>query len=65
MEKNKTRRHPAIIRNKATIEGWLRLLEKNSGVLIRKDYHSIPLENNYLIVFKLCAYSTIIRNRCS
>lgn len=65
MEKKRLRHHPAIIRNRATIEGWLKVLEKNSGVFIRNDFHSISQENNYLVVFKLCAHSTILKNRCS
>lgn len=44
MEKKKTKLLPAIIKHRATIEGWLELMDKNTGLFARKGYKSILKE---------------------
>jgi len=65
MEKKKTRILPAVIKNKATIEGWLEQFNNNSGVFVPKTKLSLLQENNYLVIFKLCARVAFLKNHAS
>ncbi len=65
MEKKKTKLLPAIIKHRATIEGWLELMDKNTGLFARKGYKSILKENNYLTIFKLCASAASLKYNAS
>ena len=65
MEKKKTKVLTAVIRNKATIKGWLENLENNSGVFAQKDSRILMRESNYLTIFRLCAKVAVLKNHTS
>jgi len=65
MEKKKTRGLPAVIRNKATVEGWLENIEISSGVFAQKNIRILMRESNYLTIFRLCAKVAVLKNHTS
>jgi len=65
MEKKKTRILPAVIKNKATIEGWLEQFNNNSGVFVPKTKLSLLRESNYLVIFKLCVNAAFLKGNAS
>ncbi|HBG70003.1 MAG: hypothetical protein A2W93_06015 [Bacteroidetes bacterium GWF2_43_63] len=65
MEKKKTRILPAVIRNKATIEGWLEHFDNNSGVFVPKSNLALLRESNYLVIFKLCVNAAFLKGNAS
>jgi len=65
MEKKKTKLLPSCIKNRATIEGWLDIIDKNTGLFARKGYKSLVKENNYLVIFKLCTNAASLKHNAS
>ncbi|MGD9492844.1 MAG: hypothetical protein AB7V36_05775 [Bacteroidales bacterium] len=65
MEKKKTKKFPTVIKNKATVKGWLENLEISTGVFIQKDSQLLMCESNYLTIFRLCAKVAFLKNHTS
>ena len=65
MEKKKTKVLPAVIRNKATVKGWLDYIENNSCVFAFKNHQTLMRESNYLTIFRLCAKVAVLKNHTS
>lgn len=63
--KEKNKKIPTVIKNKATVKGWLENLEISTGVFIQKDSQLLMCESNYLTIFRLCAKVAFLKNHTS